>query len=76
MSEGNSIIKFRVEPHIEERINRAIESANRSTREEPYTISSWMRKCVMDRLNHLERGRGQRVTGGQNEQDGTSVQTG
>lgn len=78
MAQGNTIIKFRVEPDLESRIINAIERRNEVTRDEPDSVSSWIRRAVEMRLDHLERGRGKRAkgVGDGSETEGTQIQAG
>ena len=46
---------FRVPEELETRLNAAIASANNYTLEEPYTLGSYIRKCIEEKLSHLER---------------------
>lgn len=55
MSKGSRIVPVRVPRDLEIRIAAAIASANQSTKEEPYTLSEWIRKAVVEKLDHLER---------------------
>lgn len=55
MSKGNKVVPVRFTPEELQAIAEAIESANDHTRDEPYTVSSWIRKAVKDKLAHLSR---------------------
>lgn len=63
MSKGSPVIRARVERDLYAQIQEAIRRANATTAEEPYSESSWVRKCILDRLAHLERAGRQRRTG-------------
>lgn len=54
-SRGSPRVTIRLEPLLLHEIKLAMESANHSRREAPYTISDWIKACVIDRLKHLER---------------------
>lgn len=56
MSKGSRIVLIRIPLELMTKIEKAIVSANASTKAEPYTISSWFRKCVTDKIEHLLRG--------------------
>lgn len=55
MSKGSRVVPIRVQRDLEIRIAAAIESANQTTKGEPYTLSEWIRKAVVEKLDHLER---------------------
>jgi hypothetical protein len=55
MSKGSRIVPVRIPRELEVRILTAIERANHHTKEEPYTLSDWIRKCIEEKLAHLER---------------------
>lgn len=60
MSKGSKVVVVRIPAELGTEIDDAIHAANAVTREEPYNRSTWVRKCITDRLKHLARGRGQR----------------
>lgn len=57
MSKGSPVIRVRVPAELKAAMANAIEQANAYTRDEPYTGSSWIRKAIADKLNHLQRRR-------------------
>lgn len=57
MSKGSQVIPVRIPKELLTEIEQAIQSANLTTGLEPYTVSSWIRKCVAEKLAHLKRSR-------------------
>ena len=57
MSKGSKIVPVRIPDRLFAELVAALKSQNYHTREEPLTLSGWVRKCVIDKLNHLERGK-------------------
>lgn len=57
MSKGAQVIPVRIPKELLTEIEKAIQSANATNAREPYTVSSWIRKCVAEKLNHLRRSR-------------------
>lgn len=55
MSAGSPIVPIRIPPLFLAAIDRAIESANKTTKEQPYTRTSWILLCVATKLDHLAR---------------------
>lgn len=61
MSKGNPKILVRVPTELLTEIAMVIESANIGRKEEPYTLSSWVRHCIDAKLRHLRRSKTKRV---------------
>ena len=57
MSKGSKIVPVRLPERLYRGIIEAMEAANRSRFEEPYVLSTYVRKCLLDKLAHLERSR-------------------
>lgn len=51
------ILALRMDRELLEAIENAVNSANVSRREEPYTVSSWLRAAIREKLAHLRRSR-------------------
>jgi hypothetical protein len=60
MSKGSPRIVIRLPEETVERINEIVIRLNRSTTRATYTVSSWIRKCVLAEVAHLDRGEGQK----------------
>lgn len=60
MSKGSKIVPIRIPEDLLEQILVRIASANVQRSEEPYTMSSWIIKCIRDRLDHNTRSRRKR----------------
>lgn len=58
MSQGSPRIILRLPVETVERIEALIERANLRTTVEPYTVSSWIRKAIMEKVAHLDRTEG------------------
>jgi hypothetical protein len=63
MSRGNPIVQMRVDDEFLQRIDEAIESRNKHSREAPWTRSDWLRQAVLDKLSHIARSKGKKRTG-------------
>lgn len=57
MSKGSQVVPVRLPPDMKARVKDAIARINRKTQEEPHNVSSFVRKCIEDKLAHMERGR-------------------
>lgn len=57
MSQGSPIVPIRIPPLQLAAIDAAIASANKSTKGEPYTRSSWILFAIQDKMEHLARGK-------------------
>jgi len=55
MSKGSPIVAFRMSSVMMGDLELAVEKANKQNRDEPYTLSSWVKKAVMEKLAHLKR---------------------
>lgn len=55
MSKGSKVIPFRLSDLYLAALDEAVRSANRRTKGEPYDRSSWIRKAVTEKLDHLRR---------------------
>lgn len=55
MSRGSKIVPVRLPEKLYHAIVEAMESANRTRFEEPYVVSTYVRKCLVEKLEHLER---------------------
>jgi len=60
MSKGSQIIPVRIPEDLLAVVQQTIQSANSKRRHEPYTVSSWIRQCVAEKLSHLKRSKGRR----------------
>jgi len=58
MSAGSKIVPVRIPDALHQEISLAIVLANETRKEEPYDMSSWIRKAIMEKLDHLRRGSG------------------
>lgn len=57
MSRGTKHTIMRLAPELLERIHKAIDQNNSRRGEQPYNLTSWIRKAIEERLAKLERGR-------------------
>jgi len=55
MSKGSHKVVIRLPEELLELMSDAIIRANGSRRSEPYTLSSWIRAAVCEKLNHGRR---------------------
>lgn len=55
MSKGSKIIPIRLSDLYLAALDRAIVSANKRVKGEPYDRSSWIRKALTEKLDHLAR---------------------
>lgn len=55
MSKGSKIIPIRMSDMYLDALDAAVRRANRTTRGEPYDRSSWIRKAITEKLDHLLR---------------------
>jgi len=55
MSKGSKVVPLRISQELLDEIARSVESANYHTKGELYTTSSWIRKCIQEKLDHLNR---------------------
>ena len=55
MSKGSRIVPIRIPAELESRILIAIDVRNKHSSEEPFSMSEWIRKAIMEKLDHLER---------------------
>lgn len=55
MSKGSKIVPVRIPDRLFSAIVDAMEAANRTRFEEPYVLSTYVRKCLVDKLDHLQR---------------------
>jgi hypothetical protein len=62
MSKGSKIVGVRVPPIFLAACEAAIARANRTTKEEPYTMSSWILAAMSRQLQHLSRSEASRKT--------------
>lgn len=60
MSKGNAQRKFRLSDDEYAVVMAAIDSRNSRTAGEPWTDSDFYRKCIVEKLAHLKRGRARR----------------
>jgi len=60
MSQGNRIIPVRFSRQDIDDIQELIALRNAVTREKPWTMSDFIRKCVYDKMRHAERSRRKR----------------
>jgi len=57
MNAGSPKIVVRFPEDVIEEIQELVDRLNEHPNREPYTVSSWIRKCVMYELAHLKRGK-------------------
>lgn len=57
MSQGSTVVPVRFPDELLAKLGEAIWRINLNRREEPYTPSSFIRRCVTVELAHLERAR-------------------
>lgn len=57
MSRGNKIVPLRLSAETLAAMEARIERRNASTREEPWTVSDYIRHCIARDLAHIERGK-------------------
>lgn len=55
MSKGSAIVPVRIPKELLAEIACAINSANATTAGPPYSVSSWVRKAIREKLDHLGR---------------------
>lgn len=55
MSMGSKVTPVRIEASLIAEIEAAIERANPMRDDEPYRMSSWIRKAITEKLAHLKR---------------------
>jgi hypothetical protein len=55
MSYGSPIVKCRVAPLVLAAIETAIESANKTRKQAPYNLSTWLQAAIADKLDKLAR---------------------
>jgi len=60
MSKGNQVIPVRFPKELLTQVENAVQSANATRAAEPYTVSSWIRKCIEEKISHLQRSRKKR----------------
>ena len=57
MNRGNRIVGVRLEPDLLEQLTAAIESNNAARKGPPYSLSSWIRQAILERLDKQRRAR-------------------
>jgi hypothetical protein len=57
MSKGSPLIALRLPGETLAMLDQLIEKNNRSKRGEPWTRSSWLRDCIIDKVFHQFRAR-------------------
>lgn len=57
---GSPIITMRLPPEILEAVQEACERSNGTRTEEPYTVSSFIRACIIERFDKYARARAAR----------------
>lgn len=57
MSRGSRIVNVRFEDELFRLTILAVGRVNMKRRGEPFTLSDFIRKCVEDKLLHMERGK-------------------
>ena len=60
MSKGSKVVPVRIEAELLAMIDLLILRANEHTQEEPYTRSSWIKKALAEKINHLARSKKKR----------------
>lgn len=55
MAKGSPRIFLRLPPHVARRVERAVLSQNRLTRDRPLNRSEWIRRAIERELAHRER---------------------
>jgi hypothetical protein len=60
MSNGNRPVLVRLEPRLREAVEKAVEKSNRHRPRMEYTISSFVREAIVEKLAHRERSAGKR----------------
>jgi len=55
MSKGSKVVPLRIERGLLDEIEKSVASANYYTKGEMYTTSSWIRKCIREKLDKLRR---------------------
>jgi len=55
MSKGSKVVPLRIDQELLNEIEQSVGAANYYTKGEPYTTSSWIRKCIREKLDHLRR---------------------
>ena len=54
---GSKIINVRIPDETLAEIEAIVGRSVLHAKGEPYTVSSWIKKCIAEKLNHLSRGR-------------------
>ena len=60
MAKGSPLVALRFEPELLEKIKSHVDRVNATRAAEPYTLSSWIRHCVLSELSHQQRALDQR----------------
>lgn len=55
MAKGSQVVFVRFPPELLAEMETAVGRANQHVTGEPYTVSSWVRACVKEKLAHLAR---------------------
>lgn len=58
MSKGTRIYTLRIEDELAAEVFKAIDSANKRRREQPYTLTSWIKAAIREKIDHLHRPKG------------------
>ncbi len=54
---GSKIVPVRIDDVTLSQIETIVARSVTHAKEEPYTVSSWIKKCIQEKLDHLERAR-------------------
>lgn len=57
MSKGNAIVNLRVEDSLLERLKEEVAQHNEKSSDAVWTISDYVRKAVLEKIAHSDRGR-------------------
>lgn len=60
MSKGSKVVPVRIEADLLAAICQQIDMTNEVRREEPYTLSEFIRSALREKLDKMRRGRGPR----------------
>lgn len=61
MSRGSTILTFRINPELHQRMMQALASRNNQPLLEGWTVSDWIKAAIEDKLRHLGRAKKQKA---------------
>lgn len=57
MSKGSPIVKLRLPGDLQAQVEQEIERTNCNRAAEPFTVSTWIRAAIVEKLAHARRSR-------------------